>query len=191
MSDPWLSLWTSCFCLPVPLASWQILQHASHLLIHLPQVCSNVTPSEALSDALELHPPLLQPYTHHGFPGGSDGKESTCNEGDLGSITGLGRSSGEGNGYALQYFAWRIPRTEEPARPQSMGSQRDMTEQLSLSPATPSCFIFQYFTHVSFAVCLLPYNVSSRGQGVLAGPYTAKALVPRRHTAHSSPSVTG
>ena len=32
----------------------------------------------------------------------------------------------------------------------------DMTEQLSLSPATPSCFIFQYFTHVSFAVCLLP-----------------------------------
>ena len=32
-----------------------------------------------------------------GFPGGSDGKESTCNVGDLGSISGLGRSSGEGN----------------------------------------------------------------------------------------------
>ena len=37
-----------------------------------------------------------------GFPGGSDGKESTCNVGDLGSIPGLGRSSGEGNGYPLQ-----------------------------------------------------------------------------------------
>ena len=38
-----------------------------------------------------------------GFPSGSDGKESACNEGDLGSIPGLGRSSGEGNGYPLQY----------------------------------------------------------------------------------------
>ena len=31
------------------------------------------------------------------------GKESTCNAGDVGSIPGLGRSPGEGNGYALQY----------------------------------------------------------------------------------------
>ena len=38
-----------------------------------------------------------------GFPGGSDGKESTCNAGDLGSIPGLERSPGEGIGYSLQY----------------------------------------------------------------------------------------
>ena len=38
-----------------------------------------------------------------GFPCGSDGKESTCNVGDLDSIPGLGRSPGEGNGYLLQY----------------------------------------------------------------------------------------
>ena len=38
-----------------------------------------------------------------GLPGGSDGKESVCNAGDLGSIPGLGRSPGEGNGYPLQY----------------------------------------------------------------------------------------
>ena len=38
-----------------------------------------------------------------GFPGGSDGKESTCNAGDLHLIPGLGRSSGEGNSYPLQY----------------------------------------------------------------------------------------
>ena len=37
-----------------------------------------------------------------GFPGGSDGEESACNAEDLGSIPGLGRSSGEGNGNALQ-----------------------------------------------------------------------------------------
>ena len=38
-----------------------------------------------------------------GFPGGSDGKESSCNAGDLSSIPGLGRSPREGNGYSLQY----------------------------------------------------------------------------------------
>ena len=38
-----------------------------------------------------------------GFTGGSDGKQSACNAGDLGSIPGLGRSPGEGNGYPLQY----------------------------------------------------------------------------------------
>ena len=38
-----------------------------------------------------------------GFPGASAGKESACNVGDLGSIPGLGRSAGEGNGYPCQY----------------------------------------------------------------------------------------
>ena len=38
-----------------------------------------------------------------GFPGGSVGKESTCNAGDLGSIPGLGSSPVERKGYPLQY----------------------------------------------------------------------------------------
>ena len=38
-----------------------------------------------------------------GFLGGSAGKESACNAGDLGSIPGLGRSPGEEKGYQLQY----------------------------------------------------------------------------------------
>ena len=38
-----------------------------------------------------------------GFPGGSNGKESASNAGDWGSVPGLGRSPGEGNGYPLQY----------------------------------------------------------------------------------------
>ena len=37
-----------------------------------------------------------------GFPGGSDGEESACTGGDSGSISGSGRSPGEGNGYLLQ-----------------------------------------------------------------------------------------
>ena len=43
------------------------------------------------------------------FPGGSDGKESTCNTGDLGSVPGLGRSPGEENGYLLQYSCLENP----------------------------------------------------------------------------------
>ena len=38
-------------------------------------------------------------HNEFGFPCGSGGKESTCNEGDLGSIPGLGRSPGDGKGY--------------------------------------------------------------------------------------------
>ena len=44
-----------------------------------------------------------------GFPGGSDGKESTCNSGDLGSILGLGRSPGGGHGNTLQYSCLENP----------------------------------------------------------------------------------
>ena len=44
-----------------------------------------------------------------GFPGVLAGKESTCNEEDLGSIPGLGRSPGEGNTYPSSILAWRSP----------------------------------------------------------------------------------
>ena len=43
------------------------------------------------------------------FPGGSDGKASDYNVGDPGSIPGLGRSSGEGNGNPLQYSCLENP----------------------------------------------------------------------------------
>ena len=43
------------------------------------------------------------------LPGGSDGKASAYNVGDLGSIPGLGRSSGEGNGNPLQYSCLKNP----------------------------------------------------------------------------------
>ena len=44
-----------------------------------------------------------------GFPGGSDGKESTSNAGDLGSIPGLGRCPREGHGNPLQYSCLKNP----------------------------------------------------------------------------------
>ena len=46
---------------------------------------------------------IIVPHGIQAFPGGSAGKESTCNVEDLGSIPGLGRSPGEGNGYPLKY----------------------------------------------------------------------------------------
>ena len=57
------------------------------------------------------------------FAGGSDGKQPTCKAGDLGLIprSGLGRCPREGTGYLLQYSC--LENTDEPGRPQSMGSQ--------------------------------------------------------------------
>ena len=50
------------------------------------------------------------PFLKEDFPGGSDGKVSACNVGDLGSILpGSGRSSGEGNGNPLQYSGLENP----------------------------------------------------------------------------------
>ena len=46
---------------------------------------------------------MLVLCTVRDFPDSSVGKESTCNEGDLGSIPGLGKAPGEGKGYPLQY----------------------------------------------------------------------------------------
>ena len=62
-------------------------------------------------------------------PGGSDGKESACNAGDLCSIPGSGRSPGEGHGNPLH---WRIPWTEEPGGYSPWGcKESDTTEQLT------------------------------------------------------------
>ena len=49
-----------------------------------------------------------------GFPGGSDGKESTCSAGDQGSIPGSGRSLEKGMATHSSILAWRIPWMEEP-----------------------------------------------------------------------------
>ena len=65
-----------------------------------------------LSFSLRKH--LLTPSLDQGFCAGSGGKESACNAGDLGSIPGLGRPPGEGNGTHSSVLGWKIPWTEEP-----------------------------------------------------------------------------
>ena len=68
-----------------------------------------------------------------GFPGGIDGKESTCNAGDLGSIPGLGRSPGGGHGNPLQYSCLENPHGQRSLIGNSPWGPKelDMTEQLS------------------------------------------------------------
>ena len=58
------------------------------------------------------------------FPGGSDGKESVCNAGDLGLIPGLGRSPGGGHGNPLQYSCLENSLGEETGGLHFMGLQR-------------------------------------------------------------------
>ena len=57
----------------------------------------------------ELNLLFKSPKLYLGFPGGSEVKASACNVGDPGSIPGLGRSPGEGNGNPLQYSCLENP----------------------------------------------------------------------------------
>ena len=59
-----------------------------------------------------------------GLPGWLSGKESTCQCSRHSFHPGAGKTPCRRNGNPLQYFAWRIPRTEEPGGLQSTGSQR-------------------------------------------------------------------
>ena len=69
----------------------------------------------------------------HGLNCGSAGKESTCNAGDLGSIPGLGKSPGEGNGNPLQYSCLENPHGQRSLAGYSPWGHResDMTEKLT------------------------------------------------------------
>ena len=74
------------------------------------QIHSNILQEKNLTTYhLLMHPHLCGGKDQKGFPGGSAGKESTCNAGDLGLIPGSGRSPGEGNGNPLQYSCLENP----------------------------------------------------------------------------------
>ena len=62
-----------------------------------------------------------------GFPGGSDGKESACNAGDLDSIPGLEDPLETGMATHSSILGWEIPWTEEPGGLQSMGVTKSRT----------------------------------------------------------------
>ena len=63
-----------------------------------------------------------------GFPGGSDSKESACSTGDLGLIPGSGRSSGEGNGYPVQYSCLENSKDRKAWRATVRGVTKNQTQ---------------------------------------------------------------
>ena len=83
-----------------------------------------------------------------GFPGGSDGKESTCKAGDLGSVPGLGRSPGGGHGSPLQYSCLENPQGQGSLAGCRWGHREsDMTKHTAC--------IEDYHVIVTFFVCFL------------------------------------
>ena len=72
-----------------------------------------------------------------GFPSGTDDKESACNEGDMGSIPGLGRSTGGGHGNPFQCSCLENPDGQKSLAGYSPWGRKelDTTEQLSTAQA--------------------------------------------------------
>ena len=134
-------------------SQWQHSCHHTETIFSVPNYTTripnpaiNYLISTSLNSTLSTHI-----YIHlrldRSFPCSSDGKESACNVGDLGSIPGFGRSLGKGKDYPLQYSGlenfmdcivhgvaksrtWLSdfhPWTEEPGRLQSMELQRSWT----------------------------------------------------------------
>ena len=89
-----------------------------------------------------------------GFPGGSTGKESACNAGDLGSIPGLGRSPGEGKGYPLQYSG-----LEDSMDCIVYGVTKSRTRLSDFHSLTHSLHIIKHFHTGHLTYMSLPINV--------------------------------
>ena len=80
------------------------------------------------------------------FPGGSYGKASACSAGDLGSIPGLGRSPGEGNGNPLQYSCLENP-MDRGAWGATVNAVARVGHDLATKPSPPPCvqYVFGQF----------------------------------------------
>ena len=91
--------------------SWPL--HLTQFLVHI-KYCTNIY--------------WIVKFNVWGFPSGSEGKASVCNEGDPGSIPGSGRSPGGGNGNPLQYSCLENFHGKEPGRLQSMWFAKSQTK---------------------------------------------------------------
>ena len=100
------------------LSSWELMDG---------KVTWQTEPAQTCYQIPGRKPCWMRPQEKEVFPGGSDGKESTCNAGDLGSISGSGRSPGGGKGYPLQYSGLENPMDYSPWGCKEL----DMTEGLT------------------------------------------------------------
>ena len=89
-----------------------------------------------------------------GFSGGSEGNESACNSGDLGSIPGLGGSPGGGHGNPLQYSYLENPHGHK---------ESDMTEQLSTAQHSIQRYSTFLKGHISHCIHVLTRSYQPSG----------------------------
>ena len=117
----------------LPLIPWSHIFVHRFTTIHSRKILILLSKSVLIDYITPIYVLLFQAQ---GFLGGSDGKESTCNAGDLGSIPGFGRSPGEGNGNPLQYSCleyWQDMDRGARGVQSSFHKELETTEQLTLT----------------------------------------------------------
>ena len=77
-------------------------------------------------------------------------KNLPANAGDAGTVSGLGRSTGEGSGNPLTILAWRKPWTEKSSRLQSMGSLKCQTQFSYSTTTTPESYLIKHLASHSY-----------------------------------------
>ena len=113
----------------------------------------------------------VPPFTPLGFPGSSADKESACNAEDLGSIPGLGRSFGEGNGYPLQYSCLE--------NSMERGAWQATVHGVAKSQTWLSNFFFPPHLFLPFA-SRVQTNISTHYCLTIVMSYLAKGPIPSR-----------
>ena len=102
-----------------------LMSEIAFWLVMFPEVNVFLLIDSVLRYWSSFHPnQLLSSQWKTGIPGGSDGKESACNAGDLGSVPGLGRSPGGVHGNPHQYSCLENPMDKGDWPATVIGSQR-------------------------------------------------------------------
>ena len=124
----------------IALVPCSVIRSPAHLQWHFSLPCFLLLLSHSRDDSqtYHLHPTLgshsaFEEPKLKTFPGGSDGKESTCDVGDLGSIPRLGSSPGGGHGNPLQYSCLENPHGQRSLAGYSPWGHKEsnMTKRLS------------------------------------------------------------
>ena len=114
-----------------------------HFLLQCMHACQVAS---VVSSSVQPYGQIYAIMCQMGFPGGSDGQESACNVGDLGSIPRLGRSPGGGHGNSLWYSCLENPMDRGAWQATAHGfAELDTTECVStcVKEIAGSCCITQ------------------------------------------------